>query len=90
MSQPEKTKLSSKGQVIIPKKIRADRGWHRGTRLWIQETKDGVLLSSPQEFEETSLEDVAGCLPYRGKPKTLRDMELAIKRGAHKQCPPPR
>ena len=30
----------------------------------------------------TRIQDVAGCLAYKGKTKTLRDMEHAIEKGA--------
>jgi AbrB family looped-hinge helix DNA binding protein len=39
-------KLSTKGQVILPKSIRQRRHWDAGTRLVIEDTDDGVLLTS--------------------------------------------
>ncbi|MDD5708362.1 MAG: hypothetical protein PHR35_20780 [Kiritimatiellae bacterium] len=32
-------------------------------------------------LRRTRIEDVAGCLAYRGAPKSLADMEQAIKKG---------
>ena len=43
---------------------------------------DGILLKPKKLFPETSLDDVAGCLKYQDKPKTLEDMEDAIRQGA--------
>jgi AbrB family looped-hinge helix DNA binding protein len=76
------TSLSSKGQVIIPKPIRALHNWHPGQKLEIIDTADGILLKATSLFAETTLDQVAACLPYKGKAKTLEDMEEAIRRGA--------
>jgi AbrB family looped-hinge helix DNA binding protein len=42
-------RISSKGQVVIPKDVRDRRGWPQGSRLEMIETSDGVLLRTPQE-----------------------------------------
>lgn len=42
---------------------------------------DGVLLKAKSLFEETSVEDVAGCLIYKGPAKSLDAMEEAIRAG---------
>jgi len=76
------TKLSSKGQVIIPKEIRLLHHWEPGQELQAINTDDGVLLTPASPFPETSLREVASCLPYTGRPKTLEEMEEAIKQGA--------
>ncbi len=77
----ETTKLSSKGQVIIPKTFRTAHHWEPGQELVVIDTGDGVLLKPKTPFQETKIDDVASCLQYVGKPKTLDDMEQAIKRG---------
>jgi len=76
------TKLSSKGQVIIPKEIRNRHHWEAGQELQAIDTDDGILLRSTTPFPETSLKEVASCLSYSGKAKTLDEMEAAIKKGA--------
>jgi AbrB family looped-hinge helix DNA binding protein len=76
------TKLSSKGQVIIPKEIRSRHRWEPGQELQAVDTDDGILLRLPTPFPETSLKEVASCLPYSGRPRTLKEMEEAIKKGA--------
>jgi AbrB family looped-hinge helix DNA binding protein len=76
------TKLSSKGQVIIPKEIRDLHHWESGQELQAVDTGDGILLRPISPFPETTLEEAASCLSYSGKPKTLEDMEAAIKKGA--------
>ncbi|MEH2227720.1 hypothetical protein [Nostoc sp.] len=41
----------------------------------------GDLVKSSKFFSVTKLDDVAGCLKYQGKPKTLEDMDNAIRQG---------
>lgn len=77
----ETTKLSSKGQVIIPKSIRDSHNWQSGQEFSVVDIGDGVMLKIKNPFDETDLDDVAGCLKYEGAPKTLEDMEEAIKKG---------
>ena len=75
-------KLSSKGQIVIPKAIRAAHQWEVGQKLELIDTGDGILLRPEKPFPQTSIEAVAGILKYTGKPKSLEDMEAAIKKGA--------
>jgi AbrB family looped-hinge helix DNA binding protein len=72
------TVVSTKGQVILPKAIRQRRDWQAGTRLIVEDTPAGVLLRRAQAFPETRPEDVRGMLAYKGKPKTLEEMDEAI------------
>lgn len=75
------TVLSSKGQIIIPKPLRDAHHWKPGQKLTIIESGDGILLKPVEPFPETTLAEVAGCLPYKGKAKTLAEMEEAIAKG---------
>ena len=81
----ETTKLSSKGQVIIPKSIRKQYNWDAGEKLLVIDKGDGILLKSIRPFTQSNVKDVAGCLKYKGKPKSLKDMEQAIKTGVLKK-----
>jgi len=76
----ETTRLSTKGQVILPKTVRDSRAWLPGTRFAVEETPEGVLLRPLGRFPETRLEDVAGGLKYTGTPKTISQMEPGIAR----------
>ena len=76
----ETTKLSSKGQIVLPKSIRVSHAWKPGTEFIVEETGEGVLLRPVALFPRTELKDVAGCLAYAGKPKTLAQMDTAIRR----------
>ncbi len=77
-----KTKLSSKGQVIIPAQIRAAHHWEVGQELTVVDAGDGVLLKPKSPFEQSSLDGLAGCLRYEGPAKSLEEMEEAIRQGA--------
>lgn len=76
------TKLSSKGQVIIPKTIRSRYNWNAGQKLSVIDTGDGILLRPSRSFKKTKLEQVAGILKYSGEPVSLDEMEAAVKKGA--------
>ncbi len=78
----ETTRLSSKGQVIIPKAIRVARRWSPGLTFQVEDTPEGVLLRPVSPFPETRLEDVLGCTGYTGPRRTLEDMDQAVARGA--------
>ncbi len=47
------TRVSTKGQVILPKAVRQRRHWGPGTRLLVEETPDGVLLKAAPIFAPT-------------------------------------
>lgn len=72
------TRISTKGQVILPKEIRDARAWRPGTELEVTATKEGVLLRPKQLFPPTKIDDVFGCLKYTGNPKTIAEMDQAI------------
>ena len=74
------TRLSTKGQIILPKDIRISRAWGPGTEFIIEETGDGILLRPSGRFPAASLDEVAGCLRSKGKAKTLAQMDAAIAR----------
>ncbi len=73
-----KTKMSSKGQVILPKSIRDSRHWPAGTELVVEETADGVLLRRAKPFSPSRLEDLVGCLSVAGNARTIAEMDQAI------------
>jgi AbrB family looped-hinge helix DNA binding protein len=76
----ETTRLSTKGQIILPKSIRVSRAWTPGTEFSVEETSEGVLLRPASRFPKTNIEEVAGCLRSKGKAKTLAQMRAAIGR----------
>ena len=78
------TKLSSKGQVIIPKPLRNEHHWDAGQELIVINVGDGILLKPKTPFEETDINSVASCLKFKGRKKSLQDMETAISTGIRK------
>lgn len=74
----ETTKLSSKGQVILPKAIRSTHNWQPGIEFAVEDTPEGVLLRPLKPFKPTSLDAVLGCAEYQGPTKTLEEMEQGI------------
>lgn len=75
------TRISTKGQVVLPQAIRESRNWRAGTELIVEDTKDGVLLRPAKPFPPTKFDEAFGFLRYKGKPKTLEEMEEAIAKG---------
>lgn len=72
------TTVSSTGRVTLPKAIRNLLGWRAGTRVVVESTREGVLLKPLPVFDETSPEQVFGCLGYRGSPRSVEDMDAAV------------
>ncbi|WP_414576251.1 AbrB/MazE/SpoVT family DNA-binding domain-containing protein [Anabaena sp. CCY 9402-a] len=77
----EVTKVSGEGKVIIPEELLKASGWKIGQELIAINMGDGILLKPKKPFAETTLNDVAGCLKYQGAPKSLEDMNDAIRQG---------
>ena len=76
----ETTRLSTKGQVVLPKSIRAARAWAPGTEFTIEPAGDGILLRPAARFAKSDLDEVAGSLRSRRKPKRLSQMHAAVDR----------
>ena len=74
----ETTRLSSKGQIILPKVVRDQHGWEAGTDFLVEDTGDGVLLRPVKKGRVTRLEDVVGCLKVKGPARTIEEMDAAI------------
>lgn len=74
----EKTRLSSKGQVILPKAIRAAHDWGPGVEFVVEDTSEGVLLRALKPGPPVRLEDVVGCVGYMGPARTVEEMDEAI------------
>ena len=78
--------LSSKGQVIIPKAVREARRWSPGTRLTVQETREGVLLKPAASPEKAALHGGLAAIRSRvndqGRAISFRKMDAAVLREA--------
>jgi AbrB family looped-hinge helix DNA binding protein len=80
-----RTRLSTKGQLIIPKAIRERHGWSPGSELALEDHGDAVVIRSVKHGPETTFEELVGCIGYRGPARSLEDMEAAIARGARER-----
>jgi AbrB family looped-hinge helix DNA binding protein len=80
-----KTRLSSKGQVIIPKDVRDRHGWKPGAELDVEDRGDAVVLRATRAFPRKTVAQVYGCLKYEGPPLTVEQMKAAVAREARKR-----
>ena len=76
-----RSKLTSKGQITLPKDIREHLGVEAGDRLTF-EIRDGVVIVEPETIDIATLR---GVVKKRGKGVTLREMDEAIRRGASRR-----
>ena len=74
------TKLSTKGQLILPKAIREKLKWRAGTPLVLEWTDNSVLVKAASPFPAATLDQVAGSFKkyHDGPPKTLEEMDEGI------------
>jgi AbrB family looped-hinge helix DNA binding protein len=80
-------RLSTKGQLVIPKEIRERHGWDPGVELEIEDREDHVIVRPAGDVPETSLDDLVGCAGYEGPPRSLEEMEAGIAEGARRSHP---
>lgn len=74
----ETTKLSSKGQVIIPKAFRNTHHWETGLELMVIDTGDGLLLKPKAPFAPSKLDDLFGMLKGKVTPKTDQEIKETL------------
>jgi len=82
----ETTRLSEKGQIVIPKRIRADHKWEPGLEFSVEDLGDSIALKPMRAFKPTKVHDVLGCAQYKGERKSLKEMEAAIAKGAKERA----
>ncbi len=75
-------KLSTKGQLVIPRQVRERHGWRAGTEFALEEQGDLLVLRPATALPATTVKDLLGCLPWSGPALTLDEMEKAIAAGA--------
>jgi len=75
------TKLTTKGQIVIPKIVRQRLRWRPGTRLQIETTPEGAVILHPLAFRETGdLEDVlATACGFLAEGDPVADLEAEHK-----------
>lgn len=77
------TRLSAKGQIVIPKDVRDRLRWEQGQPLDVIETHDGVLLKKqPLKKKTLTLEEalarIRARVKYDGPPVTIEEMNESI------------
>lgn len=81
----ETTKLSSKGQVVLPKSIRQNHQWTEGIEFIVEDLPEGVLLRPIKTTKFTTWDELVGCANYHGPAKSLAEIEQAIAQGVKKR-----
>ena len=71
----ETVKVSSKGQIVIPKALREAGNIQAGTELIISAIADGLMLTPAQRIKPTKVADGLGMLAKPGR-KKLSDAEV--------------
>ena len=79
------TRLSAKGQVVIPKAIREAGGWRPGLELEVEATDDGAILLPKSLGRARAVESLLGCTGYRGPARSLAEMKAAVDREAKRR-----
>lgn len=79
-----RTRLSSKGQVVLPKEIRERLYWGKGTELEADVEGQAVVLRPVAVGGCTTLDDLVGCIAYEGPPVTLAEMDAGVESAARK------
>jgi AbrB family looped-hinge helix DNA binding protein len=74
----EKTRLSSKGQVIIPKSVREAHGWESGTEFYVEDTGIGITLRPVKSQPAATLDELIGCVGYVGPRVSIAEMDQSI------------
>jgi AbrB family looped-hinge helix DNA binding protein len=74
----ETTRLSSKGQIILPKAVRDLHHWAPGTDFSVEDSGDGVLLRPIRTSRPTRLDDLVGSLAVKGVARSPAEMDEAI------------
>jgi AbrB family looped-hinge helix DNA binding protein len=74
------TKVSAKGQIVIPKSVRDELDWPPGTYLEVHKVGGAVTLRPiPQGRRSLTMEEFVARRPkYEGPPKTLEEMDEAV------------
>jgi AbrB family looped-hinge helix DNA binding protein len=80
-----KTKVSTKGQVVLPKAIRDKRGFGPGAELIVEERPEGVLLRPAPKVGATRVEDVFGMLGPVDRIVSIEEMHEGVLEEARRR-----
>ena len=78
-----RAKISSKGQLVLPKAVRDAYGLTAGSEVEIEGVGETIVLRPqvrrPRTGRVYTLDEVAGMLKYDGPPVSIRDMDRAVE-----------
>lgn len=78
-----RARISSKGQLVLPKAVRDAYGLGPGSEVDIESVGETIVLRprvrKPRTGRVYTLDEVAGMLKYDGPPVSIRDMDRAIE-----------
>jgi AbrB family looped-hinge helix DNA binding protein len=74
------TRMSGKGQVVIPKDVRDAHDWREGVDLEVIDRPDGVLLRrrTPQRKRISMADFKARIAPHDGPAVSIEEMDAAV------------
>jgi AbrB family looped-hinge helix DNA binding protein len=80
----ETTRVSTKGQIVIPKQVRKALHWGAGKELVVVQTEDGVLLKAASGGPTVAVEAAYASLrsAARNQPPTEEQMRAAVREKA--------
>jgi len=77
-----RVKISSKGQLVLPKAVRDAYRLEPGSELEIEDTGSAIVLrprkKQPDTRKKYTIDEVAGMLTYDGPPVAIEDMNRLI------------
>ena len=78
-----RARISSKGQLVLPKAVREAYGLTAGSEVEIESVGETIVLRPhvrrPRTGRVYTLDEVAGMLKYDGPPVSIRDMDRAVE-----------
>lgn len=76
-----RARISSKGQLVLPKAVRDAFGLGPGSEVEIESTGNSIVLKpiTRRSRKRYTVDEVAGFLKYEGPPVSIRDMDRAIE-----------
>lgn len=78
MTEMKTVRLSSKGQLVLPRALRESHRWETGQEFVVVDTEEGVLLKPVSPFPPARLDDVAGMLRELVDPLSDKEIEQAL------------
>ena len=81
----ERTLLSSKGQVVIPKAVRDALHLEPGTEFTVKTQDKQIILQPVRSRKRLKARDLVGSVTYTGPALSIEDMEAAISRRIRKE-----